>query len=97
VSFAPDRMNSVSFHHTGLGRTDLKVFDRLSQALRDSCEIEFDYVKPGAAEVESRRVRPTISAIATTSGTLWRTTRRNELRHFAVARYAQRRYDDAQI
>ena len=29
-------MNSVSFHHTGLGRTDLKVFGRLSLALRDS-------------------------------------------------------------
>ena len=87
VSFAPDRMNSVSFHHTGLGRTDLKVFDRLSQALRDACEIEFDYVKPRAREVESRRVRP---YHLSNRDNFWylvaHDTDRNELRHFAVAR-----------
>lgn len=87
VSFAPDHMNSVSFHHTGLGKTDLKVFDRLSQALRDSREIEFDYLKPGARSVETRRVRP---YHLTNRDNFWYLvaydTGRNDLRHFAVAR-----------
>ena len=87
VSFAPDCMNSVSFHHTGLGRADLKVFDRLSQALRDSCEIEFDYVKAGAREVESRRVRPYhLSNRENFWYVVAHDTDRSDLRHFAVAR-----------
>lgn len=87
ISFAPDRMNSVSFHHTGLGRTDLKVFDRLSHALRDSCEVEFDYVKPGSQSVEARRGRP---YHLSNRENFWylvaRDMKRNDLRHFAVAR-----------
>jgi proteasome accessory factor B len=87
VSFAPGRMNSVSFHHTGLGKTDLKVFDRLSQALRESREVEFDYAKPGACAVEARRVQP---YHLSNRDNFWylvaHDTGRNELRHFAVAR-----------
>ncbi len=87
VSFAPDRMNSVSFHHAGLGKPDLKVFDRLSQALRDSCEVEFDYVKPGSRAVEARRVQP---YHLSNRENFWylvaHDTDRNDLRHFAVAR-----------
>lgn len=87
VSFAPDRMSSVSFHHAGLGKTDLKVFDRLSQALRDSCEVEFGYVKPGSQAVEARRVRP---YHLSNRENFWylvaHDTDKDDLRHFAVAR-----------
>lgn len=87
VSFAPDSMNSVSFHHSGLGKTDLKVFDHLSQALRDSCEIEFEYVKPGARAAETRRVRP---YHLSNRENFWylvaHDTDKEDLRHFAVAR-----------
>lgn len=87
VTFAPQHMNSVSFHHTGLGKIDLKVFDRLSQALRELHEVEFDYVKPGSRSVETRRVRP---YHLTNRDNFWylvaHDTGRNDLRHFAVAR-----------
>ena len=87
VSFSPDGINSVSFHHSGLGKTDLKVFDRLSQALRESREVEFDYLKPGARTVEARRVRP---YHLSNRENFWylvaHDTDKNDLRHFAVAR-----------
>jgi proteasome accessory factor B len=87
VSFAPDHMNSVSFHHTGLGKTDLKVFDRLARALQESREVEFDYYKPSGKAVETRRVRP---YHLTNRDNFWylvaHDTGRNDLRHFAVAR-----------
>lgn len=87
VSFAPKHLNSVSFHHTGIGKTDLKVFDRLSHALHESKEVEFDYLKPGARSVETRRVQP---YHLTNRDNFWYLvafdTGRGDLRHFAVAR-----------
>jgi proteasome accessory factor B len=87
VSFAPESLNTVSFHHTGIGRADLQVFDRLSRALRESREIEFDYVKPGSKAVETRRVRPYHLA---NRDNFWYLVAfdvgRKALRHFAVAR-----------
>jgi predicted DNA-binding transcriptional regulator YafY len=87
VTFAPEHLNTVSFHHTGIGRADLKVFDRLSHALHESREIEFDYVKPGSKAVETRRVRPYHLA---NRDNFWYLVAfdvgRKALRHFAVAR-----------
>lgn len=87
VSFTPDRMNNVSFHHAGLGRTDLKTFDRLNQALEGSREIEFEYVKPGSRNAEIRQVRPYHLANRENSWYLVaHDNDRNDLRHFAIAR-----------
>jgi predicted DNA-binding transcriptional regulator YafY len=87
VSFSPEGMNRVSFHHSGLGRTELKLFERLNEALRDCREIEFDYVKPGKKSVEPRRVQPYHLA---NRENFWylvaRDTAKDALRHFAVAR-----------
>lgn len=58
VSFAaPGALQNVSFHHAGLGRADLKLFESLARSVNESREIEFTYRKPGA-KPEQRRVQP---------------------------------------
>jgi proteasome accessory factor B len=58
VSFsASGSLGSVSFHHQGLSKADLKVFGNLSRAVMQSLEVEFSYTKPNGSP-EQRRVRP---------------------------------------
>jgi len=88
VSFTPTQsLQSVSFHHVGLGKADMKVFDKLSHALHESVEVEFSYLKAGATKVEQRRVQPYHLA---NRENFWylvgHDLDRGALRHFAVAR-----------
>lgn len=48
----------LSFRHTGLVQTDLAIFKKVSDALLDSREIEFSYLKLKAKSAERRRVQP---------------------------------------
>jgi predicted DNA-binding transcriptional regulator YafY len=59
ISFSPTgTLGNISFHQAGLGRSDLKLFERLSRAVNGSLEVAFDYRKPGSRAVERRRVQP---------------------------------------
>lgn len=59
ISFSPaGTLGNISFHQAGLGRADLKLFEKLSRAVNESREIAFDYRKPGTRAVEARRVQP---------------------------------------
>lgn len=59
ISFSPaGTMGNISFHHAGLGRSDLKLFEKLTRAVNDSREIAFDYRKPRSGGAEPRRVQP---------------------------------------
>jgi proteasome accessory factor B len=59
ISFSPTgTMGNISFHQAGLGRSDLKLFEKLSRAVNGSHEVAFDYRKPASAAVEHRRVQP---------------------------------------
>ena len=59
ISFSPSgTLGNISFHRAGLGRSDLKLFEKLSRAVNESREVEFDYKKPQSAAVEPRRVQP---------------------------------------
>lgn len=59
ISFSPAGARAnVSFHRAGLGRADLKLFERLARAVNESCEVLFDYRKPGDSSGEPRRVQP---------------------------------------
>jgi predicted DNA-binding transcriptional regulator YafY len=49
---------SVSFRQTGTTVPDLKLFEKLGEAVFSSHEVEFDYLKPGAEAPERRRVQP---------------------------------------
>jgi proteasome accessory factor B len=88
VSFTPtESLQSVSFHHLGLGKADMKIFDKLSHALHESLEVEFAYLKPKAREAERRHVRPYHLA---NRENFWYLVGydldRDALRHFAVSR-----------
>lgn len=59
ISFSPTGTSgNISFHRAGLGRSDLKLFEKLSRAVNESREVAFDYRKPGSTTVEHRRVHP---------------------------------------
>lgn len=59
ISFSPaDELRAVSFRNSGLGKTDLAVFNALSGAVLRQEEVTFDYRKPGDARKSPRRVRP---------------------------------------
>lgn len=49
---------SVSFRQAGTTVPDLRLFERLGEAVFRSQEVEFDYLKPGAEAPERRRVQP---------------------------------------
>ncbi|HWA25962.1 MAG TPA: WYL domain-containing protein [Lacunisphaera sp.] len=88
ISFSPTgTLKNVSFHHAGLGKADLKLFELLTRAVNTSLEIEFSYRKPGQAKQEVRRVRPYHLANRENSWYLVGfDLDRNALRNFAVAR-----------
>ena len=87
VSFsAANSLGSVSFHHLGLSKADLKVFANLSRAVMQCLEVEFDYAKP-SSEYERRRVQPYHLANRENSWYLVAyDLNRNDLRNFAVVR-----------
>ena len=59
ISFSPaGTLGNISFHQAGLGRSDLKLFEKLSRAVNESREIAFAYRKPASRATERRRVQP---------------------------------------
>jgi predicted DNA-binding transcriptional regulator YafY len=59
VSFSSEGgLANVSFHHQGLSKADLQIFERLSHAVREHREIEFIYLKPQSHSPETRRMQP---------------------------------------
>ena len=47
-----------SFHRVGVGLVDSTIFERLSEAVSHSEEVEFDYRKPADCHSKHHRVRP---------------------------------------
>lgn len=88
VSFSPTGgLSGVSFHHSGLGTTDTKVYERLSRAVSKGLEVEFDYKKPETETTERRHVQPYHLANRENSWYLvGYDSSRHELRHFSVMR-----------
>ena len=69
------------------GRADMKVFERLSRAVMQGREIEFEYRKPLSSAAEKRRVQPYHLANRENSWYLVGfDLGRRELRNFAVVR-----------
>jgi proteasome accessory factor B len=59
VSFSFDDLShAVSFRGLGTAKIDAEVFKILSQGLKRTCEVEFDYRKPGTTEIKRRFVQP---------------------------------------
>lgn len=59
ISFSPSgTLGNISFHSAGLGRSDLKLFEKLTRAVHESHEIAFSYRKPRSPALEPRRVQP---------------------------------------
>ncbi|HUR59880.1 MAG TPA: WYL domain-containing transcriptional regulator [Opitutaceae bacterium] len=59
ISFSPDdELRGVSFRNLGPGKTDLGVFNALSEAVLRQKEVTFDYRKPGQPKQTLRRVQP---------------------------------------
>jgi proteasome accessory factor B len=87
VSFsATHSLGSVSFHHMGLSKADMKVFASLSRAVMQGLEVEFDYAKPNSGS-ERRRVQPYHLANRENSWYLvGHDLARKDLRNFAVVR-----------
>ncbi len=87
VSFSASRsLGSVSFHHQGLSKADLRVFDSLSRAVMQGLEVEFEYAKPQSAP-ERRRVQPYHLANRQNAWYLvGHDLDRSDLRNFAVVR-----------
>lgn len=48
----------MSFHHFGLGKADLKIFETLTRAVHARREIEFTYRKPQSKTDETRQMQP---------------------------------------
>jgi len=88
VSFSPSStLQNVSFHHSGLGRADLKLFEKLTKAVNESVEIEFMYRKLGQKNTEGRCVQPYHLANRENSWYLVGfDQQRRALRNFAVGR-----------
>lgn len=59
ISFSPTgTLGNISFHQAGLGRSDLKLFEKIARAVNGSIEVAFDYQKPRDSAHEQRRVQP---------------------------------------
>ncbi|MDB6093105.1 MAG: helix-turn-helix, type 11 domain protein [Verrucomicrobia bacterium] len=88
ISFSPTgTMGNVSFHQAGLGKSDLKLFEKLARAVNESKEVSFDYRKPQGAQAEARRVQPYHLANRENAWYLVGfDLERNALRNFALAR-----------
>ena len=59
ISFTPaDELRTVSFKNFGLGKTDLAIFNPLSEAVLHHDEVTFSYRKPGTTAATARKVHP---------------------------------------
>lgn len=88
ISFSPAGSGqNVSFHHAGLGKADLKLFEKLARAVNEQVEIQFTYRKAGQQGGDSRSVRPYHLANRENSWYLVGfDLTRNALRNYAVGR-----------
>ena len=88
ISFSPTgTLGNVSFHQAGLGRSDLKLFEKLARAVNHTTEVSFDYQKPSGPRAEHRRVQPYHLANRENAWYLVGfDLERNALRNFALAR-----------
>jgi len=88
ISFSPaGGLQSVSFHRPGISQADLRLFEKLSQAVLHSREITFTYRKLPGAATEERRLQPYHLANRENAWYLiGRDLQRQALRMFAVAR-----------
>ncbi len=88
VSFSwSDLEDAISFHSAGASVADLALFDRVSQAVLKSVELEFEYRKLKSDGHEPRRVRPFHIACLENQWYLFaEDLERKDLRTFALPR-----------
>ena len=88
VSFSwSDLEEAISFHSAGASVADLELFERVSQAVLRSVELEFDYRKLNSKGYEPRRVRPLhIASLENQWYVFAEDLERKDLRTFALPR-----------
>jgi proteasome accessory factor B len=90
ITFTPGAgLSAVSFGSLGQSEPNLAVYDALSRAVANRCEIEFDYRKPGSTRSGLRRVQPYhLSFRDNLCYLIGRDLGKNALRQFALPRMA---------
>ncbi len=88
VSFSwSDLEEAISFHSAGASVADLELFEKVSQAVMRSVELEFEYRKLRSKGYEARRVRPFHIACLENQWYLFaEDLERKQLRTFALPR-----------
>jgi predicted DNA-binding transcriptional regulator YafY len=88
VSFSwSDMEETISFHSAGASMADLELFEKVSQAVLRSVELEFEYRKLQSKGYEPRRVRPLHIACLENQWYLFaEDLERKDLRTFALPR-----------
>ncbi|MDQ3315175.1 MAG: WYL domain-containing protein [Verrucomicrobiota bacterium] len=91
VSFSwSDMEEAISFHSAGASVADLALFERVSQAVLKSVELEFEYRKLNSKDYGPRRVRPFHIACLENQWYLFaEDLERKKLRTFALPRMQQ--------
>ncbi len=80
---------AITFRPTGVGRSDLELFRRLSEAVLHSTEIEFDYDKGEATSLKHRHLQPWhLCCVDNQWYVIGHDIDRKEKRTFAVGRMA---------
>src|SRR4051794_29950597 len=88
VSFSwSDLEDAISFHSAGASVADLELFEKVSQAVLRSVELEFEYRKLNSKGYELRRVRPLhIASLENQWYVFAEDLERKDLRTFALPR-----------
>ncbi|MGZ4985429.1 MAG: helix-turn-helix transcriptional regulator [Chthoniobacterales bacterium] len=88
VSFSwSDMEEAISFHSVGASVADLELFEKVSRAVLQSVELEFEYRKLNSKGYEPRRVRPLHIACLENQWYLFaEDLERKDLRTFALPR-----------
>jgi proteasome accessory factor B len=88
VSFSwSDLEDAISFHSAGASVADLELFEKVSQAVLRSVELEFEYRKLNSKGYEPRRVRPLhIASLENQWYVFAEDLERKDLRTFALPR-----------
>ena len=88
VSFSwSDLEEAISFHSAGASVADLELFEKVSQAVLRSVELEFEYRKLNSKGYEPRRVRPLhIASLENQWYVFAEDLERKDLRTFALPR-----------
>jgi predicted DNA-binding transcriptional regulator YafY len=99
VSFSwNDLEEAISFHSAGASVADLELFEKVSQAVLRSLELEFDYRKLSSKGYEARRVRPYhIASLENQWYVFAEDLERKDLRTFALPRMRSVRLTDAKF